>query len=416
MVNAEAERALIGMIMRDASALEAANIHGITADSFTSEPTREAFKAIRAAEADMRPFDLLSLSAVLPNYLRDLIEMQESAPVAQNADYYAEEVAAAEWCRKAVARLMNAYDSASKRRPFESIEPLKHQLSMLANLAVETDRIATPAEIVTKSLSALETRVNATREGKQWGLSSGFTFLDRIIGGFLPGALYVLGARKKVGKTTMAMNMALNVASSGHGVAYFTVEMLDQEIMDQAIIRLSGVESDRYVHGRATNEDLAAIETAGARLASLPFYVRGVRDPSSERLLHDIRRLWRTKQVRFVVIDYSQQFRYHAQRFASRQQEMTLFTSQLKSIAVELGISILAVAQLNRAAEDVAEPTSSHIKDSGSFEQDADAVMLLWSDCEGAHTLNVEDNRRGAPGRFTLQSDLSRKLFREVGR
>jgi replicative DNA helicase len=385
---------------------------GITPAHFADPVAYELFTFILKAEAEGRPFDFVSIGAVLPrDLLVPLLEIEENAPISMNVEYFAQEVKAAHWQRRVEESLTALHREIAVRNAYDPIEPFQQKiLSLVEEVSLrQADKIADASQLAEKAMANLEERIERQAKGETYGMATGFTVLDKLTHGFLPGGLYALAARMKAGKTTFAANICANIAALGHSSAFFTVEMADVEIADKMITSLGRLRVANYLSGKLSAEEIDQVHTAADKFSKLPIVIRDVKEPYIERLLFDLRRLKRTRNIKFAVVDYVQQFSSE-KKSASRVYELSYITSQLKLVARELQIAILAIAQLNRKAEESDEPSSSHIRDSDAFAADADAVMLLWQDA-GRHVVNLSLNRRGDTGKFFLEADLSRGHF-----
>lgn len=248
--------------------------------------------------------------------------------------------------------------------------------------------------------------------------------LNWIIRGWRPGGLYIVGARPAVGKSLMLQKAALHLADKGP-VLMATMEMRPAEVMQRMVAVESGVELDSLVgrddQGRSplSPQDWQRIDEAGQRLKQLPLaFAERVQTPA------DVRSYARDISVRQplagIMVDYLQ-LMSSRRRVENRTQEVTQFTRELKLMAMEFNCPVIVASQLNRnAANEKRPPNISELRESGSIEQDADAVILLHSDPEIIADPNgkgialdaiVAKNRQGSPGlalmrRFGKTADI----------
>ena len=261
---------------------------------------------------------------------------------------------------------------------------LRHiQTALQDNFEVLTDRMDRPYEVS--------------------GIPSGFRELDFFTEGFTAGDLVVLGARPSVGKTSLALAMAFNMAKRGHPTLIFSLEMDAKQIVSRFLAMNS-------------RSDLLALRTgnvfdteAASALAGVPILIDDTPGLSIMELRTKARRATMHDRLEVIIVDYIQLMRT-AGTEENRVQEVSTITRNLKSLARELNVVIIGLSQLSRAAGDAGlEPKLSTLRESGGIEADADIVLMLWKDREeapvGAPRLihgSVAKNRNGPTGIFTL--------------
>ncbi|MEK7861795.1 MAG: replicative DNA helicase [Chloroflexota bacterium] len=235
------------------------------------------------------------------------------------------------------------------------------------------------------------------------GIPSGFKEIDYYTEGFNQGDLVVLGARPSVGKTSLALAMAYHIAKRGHPTLIFSLEMDAKQIVSRFLAMNS-------------RSDLLALRTgnvfdteAASALAGLPILIDDTPGLSIMELRTKARRASTNDRLEVILVDYIQLMRTGGEE-ENRVQEIAAITRNLKSLARELNVLIIGLSQLSRAASDAGlEPKLSTLRDSGSIEQDADIVLMLWKDKEetppGAPRLihgSIAKNRNGPTGIFSL--------------
>ncbi|TMB61049.1 MAG: replicative DNA helicase [Chloroflexi bacterium] len=235
------------------------------------------------------------------------------------------------------------------------------------------------------------------------GIPSGFRELDFYTEGFTQGDLVVLGARPSVGKTSLALALAFNIAKHGHPTLIFSLEMDTKQIVSRFLAMNS-------------RSDLLALRTgnvfdteAASSLAGLPILIDDTPGISIMELRTKARRASTNDRLEVIVVDYIQLMRTGEDE-ENRVQEISTITRNLKSLARELNVVVIGLSQLSRAAGDSGlEPKLSTLRESGGLEQDSDIVLMLWRDKEdtppGAPRLihgSVAKNRNGPTGPFSL--------------
>ncbi|MCI0589646.1 MAG: replicative DNA helicase [Planctomycetes bacterium] len=211
------------------------------------------------------------------------------------------------------------------------------------------------------------------------GLSTGFYDLDERTAGLHPGELFILAARPSMGKTALGLDIARNVArNSGKAVAIFSLEMSSDQVAQRMLCAVGDVDAHRLRMGILTDGEYARLGEADATLSELPIFIDDDPELTPFGLRARTRRFHRRAPLGLVVVDYLQLIR--APWVESRQQEVSLISRSLKSLARELEIPVLALAQLNRGPEDRDDkrPRLSDLRESGSIEQEADVVGLLY--------------------------------------
>ena len=245
------------------------------------------------------------------------------------------------------------------------------------------------------------------------GISSGFREIDLYTEGFTRGDLVVLAARPSVGKTSLALAVAYNAARQGTGVLVFSLEM----DVKQIVTRFLGLTGQANILTLRTGADV--LDTAAAdALRKLPVLVDDTPGISVMELRTKARRAMSHLPVGLIVVDYLQLMRT-GEKEENRVQEITTITRNLKSLARELNVVVVALSQLSRAAGDAGhEPKLSTLRESGSIEQDSDVVIMLWRDKEegipGAPKLikgSVAKNRNGPTGIFELLFEAEQARF-----
>ena len=237
------------------------------------------------------------------------------------------------------------------------------------------------------------------RRGEFEGIPTGFTHLDKLTGGFLPGQMIVLAARPSVGKTSLAMNMVENMAlDHGIPVAVFSLEMSREQLARRLLCSRAGVNLKAVRDGFIGKKDFLFLAEAANEFSEAPIFIDDTPALTIMELRARSRRLAQKHKVGMVVIDYLQLLRAEGRKIESRQQEIATISSGIKALAKELEVPILVLSQLNREVErrgEDATPRLSDLRESGSIEQDADVVALLVRRVTAPEP-NQEDERHKA--------------------
>ncbi len=258
------------------------------------------------------------------------------------------------------------------------------------------------------------------RDGKLSGIATGLRDLDTKMGGLQHSDLIILAGRPGMGKTSLATNIAYNVARAYQGelqpdgtmkainggvVGFFSCEMSGEQLATRIIAERTGIPSSNIRRGGITENDFEKIRDYSIELQSLPFYVDETGGLSISQLMARARRLKRQKGLDLIVVDYIQLLQGSAKRGENRVQEVTEITTSLKALAKELNVPIIALSQLSRQVEsrDDKRPQLSDLRESGSSEQDADVVMFVYRE---EYYLGNKEPRPGTPEHEKWQIDM----------
>lgn len=225
------------------------------------------------------------------------------------------------------------------------------------------------------------------------GLTTGLGDLDELTGGLQAANLHVLAARPGMGKSVLALNIAVDVARSGATVLFFSLEMAGAELAQRALAAAGSYDSARLRRARVARADWPGLLAAATTLEPLPLHVEDSGDLTPLQLRGTARALAaRERGLGLVVVDYLQ-LMHTGERGRDRYQEVTEISRELKRAARELGCAVLAVSQLSRAVEQRTDkrPILSDLRESGQIEQDADLVCFLYRD----EAYNPESERAG---------------------
>ena len=285
-----------------------------------------------------------------------------------------------------------AYDAPVDMPPREQIEDAERKLYELA----EKGRYEGGFQKFDGALfTAIEMAANAyQRAGGLSGLSTGLRDLDQRMGGLQPSDLIVLAGRPAMGKTSLATNIAFNMAKAYRGerqpdgsiktvdggiVAFFSLEMSADQLATRIVAEQSGISSYKIRQGRITEGDFAKLTDVAGQIEKLPLYIDQTGGISIAQLVARARRLKRQKGLDVLFIDYLQLLSGSG-KSQNRVQELTEITTSLKALAKELSVPIIALSQLSRQVEsrDDKRPQLSDLRESGSIEQDADVVMFVY--------------------------------------
>ncbi|ETA72199.1 primary replicative DNA helicase [Mesorhizobium japonicum R7A] len=287
-----------------------------------------------------------------------------------------------------------AYDAPVDMSPSEQIEDAERRLFELA----ETGRYDGGFESFTDAVKTAVDMANAAymRDGHLSGLATGMRDLDRRMGGLQSSDLIVLAGRPGMGKTSLATNIAFNIAeayvpaqqadgsfkaANGGVVGFFSLEMSSEQLATRIISEQTEISSSKIRRGEISEMDFEKLVACSQTMQKIPLFIDQTGGISIAQLSARARRLKRQRGLDLIVIDYIQLMQGSSARASqNRVQEITEITTGLKALAKELAVPIIALSQLSRQVESREDkrPQLSDLRESGSIEQDADVVMFVY--------------------------------------
>ena len=287
-----------------------------------------------------------------------------------------------------------AYDAPVDMSPSEQIEDAERRLFELA----ETGRYDGGFESFTDAVKTAVDMANAAymRDGHLSGVATGLRDLDRRMGGLQPSDLIIIAGRPGMGKTSLATNMAFNIAeayvpaqqadgsfkaANGGVVGFFSLEMSSEQLATRIISEQTEIPSSKIRRGEISEMDFEKLVACSQTMQKIPLFIDQTGGISIAQLSARARRLKRQRGLDVIVIDYIQLMQgSSAKSSQNRVQEITEITTGLKALAKELAVPIIALSQLSRQVEsrDDKRPQLSDLRELGSIEQDADVVMFVY--------------------------------------
>ncbi len=429
--NVEAEAAALGSMMLSAEAI-ADVVELLQAEDFYRSANGRIFEVLHELYARGEPVDQLSAVEALrrkgtlddvggPLYIRDLTDQ---VPTPASAAHYARIVAQAALLRRLIGAAADVMDMAySAPEEPEAVADAAEQRIYDVARRDDRDEVATLRELIDGAMLELEQIQH--REAAYTGLPTGFRDLDELTSGLQPGNLVIVAARPGIGKSSLAMNIAHNVAVAGGSVAVFSLEMSRHEVGMRMLCSAARVPWDRIRSKRVGPDDWVRVVQAAERLHDAPLSIVDSGNVNIVDVRAKARRMRSSKTgLALIIVDYLQLMTSAAiRRPDNRQQEVAEISRSLKLLAKELGIPVLALSQLNRNPETRADkrPQLSDLRESGSLEQDSDVVAFIHRDDADPEKkkeaeLILAKHRNGPTGSIKLMFEPSLTQFRNAAR
>lgn len=395
--SAEAERGLIGSILLDAvNSLGIAETHGIHPGAFAIPSHEIIYQAILdLAKTPGTPIDLITVADRLRQVGQldavggedELTRIVDSTPTSAHAEYYAERMSDAFMRRRIIATAADATKEAFDADTDADTVLSRVEQNFLSLRDAPKNETPWP-EVIQQEMKEIA-RLMDEKKGIT-GLSTGFADLDRKLQGLHAGDMIVLAARPSMGKTSLAMNIAENVATGARHlppapVCIFSLEMSTASLVRRMLCGRAGVPSHSLASGNISHDAMPKLSRASEELAAAPIYVDDTSGMEAPALLSAARRIQRKYGVQLFIIDYLQLMNYGRYAREGRQRETAAISQAVKGMAKELKVPVIVLSQLSRAPETRdknAIPRLSDLRDSGAIEQDADIVLLLRRPCK----------------------------------
>jgi len=423
-----AERAVLGALLTD-NQLMTDVARTVTPDDFSSSAHGEIFRAMVSLDQAGAKVDHVTLSETLktmgklavvggPAYLMSL---DQEVPVTHHAAQYAGIVRDQAVRRRLanVGREIQELASSPTGELAALLDEAERKVFVIAEKKREGDLVPV-ADLMHRTLDLLD-KMKANTTGVT-GVATGFIDLDQLLTGFHGGELLILAARPGIGKTSLAMNMAMNIAldrESPKAVGIFSLEMPADQLLMRLLASQARVDMKKLRSGRLSRGDEEKFSDVANMLFKAPLYIDDTGGLSPFDLRAKARRLkQKHSELGLLVIDYLQ-LMHQKGKVESRQLEIAEISRSLKQLAKELDVPILALSQLNRKVEERkdAKPMLSDLRESGAIEQDADVVMFIhrpeakegeegFQEAQSAASINVQlvvaKQRNGPTGDIDL--------------
>ncbi len=398
----EAEISVLGAMLQDGVAVLRA-AEQLTADDFYQPEHREIFRAMMDLNGTRTPPDLITMHAELARRGtldgiggdRYLMRLIDEVPTTANVDAYINIVLEKSTLRRLISACQGIMkDCYSQQDPVE--DTLAKAQTAVFDIAMNRaggETLKPLKDVLVNTYAEMEEL--SRNKGGISGVPTGFMDLDSMLTGMHKGEFIVIGARPSMGKTSFAMNIAAYASlNKGKSVAVFTLEMPREQIAMRMLCSDAKVDMQRVRKGTMTDDDWIKTAKSIALMSNAPMYIDDTAGLTPSQLRSRCRRLMMDKQLDLVVVDYLGLMQAD-RRVENRQLEVSEISRQMKAIALELKIPVVACAQLSRANKERTDkrPQLTDLRDSGSIEQDADVVMFLHR--EEYYNRETEDKNIG---------------------
>lgn len=399
--NIEAEKAVLGSIFLSTDGLVDA-MEYLNPDDFYKRAHQLIFKAMLDLNEDDQGIDAVTVTDLLKqrDQLEDvggvpyIIDLTNAVPTAANLVYYAKIVK-----NKAVLRRLIQTATNIATQGYEQSEDVEDLLDNAEReiMNVSEDRNQSGFKNIKDVLNESFTKIDQLSQNGGddiTGLATGYHELDKMTTGLHPGELMILAARPAVGKTAFALNIAQNVGTkTDKTVAIFSLEMSAESLVNRMLCAEGSIDANHLRTGQLTEEEWQNLVIAMGSLSKAHIYIDDTPGNKMAGIRANCRRLAKqTGNLGLIVVDYLQLI--EGSNKENRQQEVSEISRQLKKLANELQVPVIALSQLSRGVEQRQDkrPVLSDIRESGSIEQDADIVAFLYREDYYEHDSDDEDS------------------------
>ncbi|GEL07581.1 replicative DNA helicase [Salisediminibacterium halotolerans] len=387
--NIEAEQAVLGAVFLDPQALITSSERLVPEDFYRAAHQR-IFTAMIDLHEKNEPVDLVTLTAELEDketleeiggvgYLTDLANF---VPTAANAGYYSRIVEEKSLLRRLIRTATNI--AAEGYAGGEDVDLILNEAEKkILEVAQKKDggEFVEIKDVLLDAFDKIE--MLQYMDGEVTGIPTGFTELDRITAGFQRSDFIIVAARPSVGKTAFALNISQNIATkTEENVAIFSLEMGSDQLVMRMLCAEGNIDAQKLRTGHLADEDWQKLTMAMGSLSKAGIYIDDTPGIKVKDVRSKCRKLKQERGLGMIMIDYLQLIAGDSRSGEGRQQEVSEISRELKGLARELDVPVIALSQLSRGVESRQDkrPMMSDIRESGSIEQDADIVAFLYRD------------------------------------
>ncbi len=388
--NLEAEMSILGSCFLSSYALDKV-CEEVTRDMFFSEANKIIFDAVYELHQNKVPLDTTMLvneiekknNINLIGGLEYLSEVVDSVITAANIDYYID-IVREKALRRSLVEVSTSITTSAFDEETDTNDIIDNAEKKI--FSVTKARKAGEFKNIVDVMKSTQSRLEdlAKNDKEITGIATGFYDFDKLTSGLHENELIIIAARPAMGKTAFAVNLAVNAAiSSKKNVALFNLEMSAEQLAMRMISAQGGIDQNKLKTGRLEHSDWKKVNEAMSELSDTKLFIEDASGISVSEIRAKCRRLaTQDAGLGLVVIDYLQLIEGSAKYAGNRQQEVSEISRSLKTMAMELRVPVVALAQLSRSVElrENKRPIMSDLRESGSIEQDADIVAFLYRD------------------------------------
>lgn len=400
--NIEAEQSVLGSMFLSKYAVQK-GVESLTSDLFYSDRHAKIFQVMSELSEKGKPIDLTTVASELDDkkWLKQvgdieyITEIINSVPTAANVDEYIKIVEEKAILRRLIEEATSIVsDGYNTTEDFNDVLDNAEKKILNVVKTRKGSEFRSIQEVLVKTQSDLEKLAQTKNEIT--GLQTGFYDLDKITSGLHPNELIIIAARPAMGKTAFALNLATNIAMyNNKPVALFNMEMGAEQLVMRMLSSQGQLDGYKLRNGRLEHNDWKRVNEAISRLSDTKIYIDDTPGMTISEIRAKCRRLASSENgLGIVIIDYLQLISGSAKYAGNRQQEVSEISRSLKTLAMELDIPIVALAQLSRTVEgrEDKRPLLSDLRESGSIEQDADIVAFLYRDDYYTKQISIDEN------------------------
>jgi replicative DNA helicase len=438
----ELEEAILGAIMTEKGAFETV-AELLKPECFYVEAHEHIFRCMMSLQQKSQPIDILTVVEELkfkellqevggPYFVTKLTNaVVSSAHIETHARIVLQKFVQRELIKISGEVIGDAYEDSTD--VFDLLNSAESKIFEITKNFLKSD-YKDMGEALAEAVIRIDELRNKTDELS--GVPSGFKCLDRITYGWQKTDLIILAARPSVGKTAFALNLARSAAlhpTKPTGVAFFSLEMSAAQLVQRILSAESEIPLEKISRGKMENHEYQQLQSKGIkRLETAPIYIDDTAALNIFEFRAKARRLVNKHNVGIIIIDYLQLMSGSGDRGVNREQEISTISRNLKALAKELNIPILALSQLSRAVETRKEskiPQLSDLRESGAIEQDADMVMFIYrpeyyenfnnengESTKGQTFIKIAKHRNGSLDTVELMAHLHIQKFEEVNK
>lgn len=394
--NIEAEISVLGSMIIDPDVI----LPMLDPEDFYRDAHRIIYEVMLILKERQEPTDFITICDLLEqqkkleaiggdDYITSLIN---AVPTSANVEHYANIVKRCSLLRKVINGVGNIAAAAYAEDDIKDIQTQLVDITYTLSTGQDKNDLQVIDNVLFKFMQTLEKR--ARKDAQALGISTGFTDLDNLLGGLHKSDLVIVAARPAVGKTSFALSMAKEIVMKGAGVAFFSLEMSEEQLVQRLISMDAEIEQQYLKSGELDDEHWVKISEAMAHFSGKQLFLDGTAGLAPRDILYKVKKaINEGHQIDVIIVDYLQLMRPDGKPTGNRVTDVADISRNLKLLAKELDLPVVALAQLSRNVESRSDkhPQLSDLRESGSIENDADIVMFIYRD----EVYNPETERKG---------------------